>query len=381
MVGSSAIPVYPIARAAALAAQEHMAKLLAAARASGRTDLAPEPDTAVLEAMVDAAFWASLRREEGYSPTISLAFLPPGLPAVRLTLEESLPLAPEPLTKLAPAVERPGIHLGVWRENGELRVWGSTQSVPALCLVVEVVAPGLLVIKHSREESGKFANVAVIEGDQLKMLNQQSAATPGSPLLLKALRSLDSGKTTGPGAVLIQMATSMRAHSHGGALLLVPRGTETWRESIVKPIRYAVVPGFTKLAELMRDPPIERGEHRWRDAVRSAVDGIAGLTAVDGAAVITDEYELVAFGATISRRIGGQEIDKIALVEPVRGSMPVIVPAAQFGGTRHLSAAQFVHDQHDSVALVASKDGRFTVFAWSESEQIVQAHRIEAQLL
>lgn len=111
------------------------------------------------------------------------------------------------------------------------------------------------------------------------------------------------------------------------------------------------------------------------------MDGIAGLTAVDGAAVITDEYELVAFGATISRRNGGQEIDKIALVEPVRGSMPVIVPAAQFGGTRHLSAAQFIHDQHDSVALVASKDGRFTVFAWSEPEQIVQAHRIEAQLL
>ncbi|HWR52412.1 MAG TPA: hypothetical protein VN428_14975 [Bryobacteraceae bacterium] len=371
-----------MARAAAAAARQHMADLLAEARASGRTDLAPEPDEPAIEAMIDAAFWASLRREEGYSPTISLAFLPPGRPAVRLTLEKSLPLAPEPLTRLAPAVERPGIHLGVWRENGELRVWGSTQSLPALCLVVEVIAPGLLVMKHSRgEESGKFANVAVLEGDHLKVLNQQAAAQPGSPLLLKALRSLDSGRATGSGAVLIQMATSMRAHSHGGALLLVPSGTDVWRESIVKPIRYAVAPGFTKLAELMREPSAGRHEHRWQEAVRSAVDGIAGLTAVDGAAVITDEYELVAFGATISRRNGGHEVEHVALVEPVQGSTPVIVPASQFGGTRHLSAAQFVHDQHESVALVASKDGRFTVLAWSEPEQIVQAHRIEALLL
>ncbi|MFB3815997.1 MAG: putative sensor domain DACNV-containing protein, partial [Terriglobales bacterium] len=299
----------------------------------------------------------------------------------RLTLEQSLPLAPEPLTRLAPAVERPGIHLGVWRENGELRVWGSTQSLPALCLVVEVIAPGLLVMKHSREESGKFANVAVLEGDQLKLLDQQAAAQPGSPLLLKALRSLESGKTTGSGAVLIQMAISMRAHSHGGALLLVPSGTDLWRESIVKPIRYAVVPGFTKLAELMREPPDGRREHHWQEAVRSAVDGIAGLTAVDGAAVITDEYELVAFGATIGRRNGGDEIKHIALMEPVHDSTPVIVPAAQFGGTRHFSAAQFVHDQRDSVALVASKDGQFTVFAWSDPEQIVRAYRIEALLL
>ena len=53
----------------------------------------------------------------------------------------------------------------------------------------------------------------------------------------------------------------------------------------------------------------------------------------------------------------------------------------QLGGTRHLSAAQFVHDQRDAVALVASQDGRFTVFAWSPCEDMVHAHRVEALLL
>ena len=35
----------------------------------------PEPD--VIERMINATFWASLRREEGYVPKISMAYLPP----------------------------------------------------------------------------------------------------------------------------------------------------------------------------------------------------------------------------------------------------------------------------------------------------------------
>jgi hypothetical protein len=46
-----------------------------------------------------------------------------------------------------------------------------------------------------------------------------------------------------------------------------------------------------------------------------------------------------------------------------------------------LSAAQFVFDQRDSIALVASQDGRFTVFAWSPCELMVHAHRVDTLLL
>jgi hypothetical protein len=51
------------------------------------------------------------------------------------------------------------------------------------------------------------------------------------------------------------------------------------------------------------------------------------------------------------------------------------------GGTRHLAGAQFTHDQHDALALVASQDGRFTVFAWSPCENMVHAHRVDSLLL
>ena len=71
----------------------------------------------------------------------------------------------------------------------------------------------------------------------------------------------------------------------------------------------------------------------------------------------------------------------MSLTEPIEGGVPSKVTPSQLGGTRHLSAAQFVQDQPDALALVASQDGRFTVFAWSPCEQMVHAHRVEALLL
>ena len=47
----------------------------------------------------------------------------------------------------------------------------------------------------------------------------------------------------------------------------------------------------------------------------------------------------------------------------------------------YFAGAQFIHDQQDSLALVASQDGRFTVFAYSPCEGMVHAHRIETLLL
>jgi hypothetical protein len=86
------------------------------------------PDTAAIETIIEAAFWASLRREEGYVPRISLAFIAPETVKSPLTFERRLPLAAQPLTRLAPAAERPGIHLGVWRDSDGFFVWGATRT-------------------------------------------------------------------------------------------------------------------------------------------------------------------------------------------------------------------------------------------------------------
>ena len=102
---------------------------------------------------------------------------------------------------------------------------------------------------------------------------------------------------------------------------------------------------------------------------------------MDGATILTDRYELLAFGAKIIRRSGSPQVTRVVVTEPIEGSTAEIVDPAQLGGTRHLSAAQFEQDQRDAIALVASQDGGFTVFAWSPSEQMVHGHRIETLLL
>src|SRR5690606_3110473 len=112
----------------------------------------------------------------------------------------------------------------------------------------------------------------------------------------------------------------------------------------------------------------------WRDDLTRAVDAVAGLTAIDGATFLTSEYQVLTFGAKLTRRRGAATIDRVTLTEPIEGRRAVIVGPSALGGTRHFSAAQFVHDQRDALALVASQDGRFTVFAWSPCEGMVHAH-------
>jgi hypothetical protein len=299
-----------------------------------------------------------------------------------LVFERPLPLSPAALARLAPAVERPGIHLGVWREAEELRVWGTTRVIPTFCFVLEVVEPGVLVVKHRRSESGKFVNVLVIEGDQTKIVDEHTSSLPDCPTLLSSLLGFNATRASVEDVnVLVELAASMRTHGRGGSLLVVPAGSESWQASILRPIMYPVVPPFTELAELMREEAGERQQRRWQDALHPAIEMVAGLTAVDGATVITNDYEVLAFGAKIGRRDGWPRVQEVVVTEPIEGSAAVIAHPAELGGTRHLSAAQFVQDQRDALALVASQDGRFTIFAWSPRENMIHAHRVESLLL
>jgi hypothetical protein len=85
---------------------------------------------------------------------------------------------------------------------------------------------------------------------------------------------------------------------------------------------------------------------------------------------------VLAFGAKIVRRYGSSQVNEVILTEPIEGFPVEVVEPSQLGGTRHLSAPQFVRDQNDALALVASQDGQFTIFAWSPCENIFHAHRI-----
>jgi hypothetical protein len=376
-------PTYQAARSVAGMVEAHFERHLAEARQHGERKLAHAPDSEAIETIVDATFWASFRPEEGRFPKISLAYLSPEQAGQPLMLEQRLALTTANLIKLAPAVERPGIHLGVWREDEELYIWGATRVIPSLGFVVEDVEPGLLVIKHRRIDGfGKFANVAVLKGEQVKLVDERGASLPDCPDLIRALKCFTAPATWDESVnVPIQLAASMRAHGHGGILLMVPRDREAWRDSIVHPIEYAVGPAYAKLGRLIKEGPQAGGEDQWQASVRSGVELIAGLTAVDGATLITEDFEVLAFGVKIKRAAGRNTVEQMVVTEAIVGNRAEVVSPVQQGGMRHLSAAQFIDDQKNSLALVASQDGRFTVFGWSPCEQMVHAHRVDVLLL
>ena len=380
-------PTYQAASTVAPVVEAHFKRHLAEARRMGEDDLAPEPDAASIATMIDATFWASFRPEEGRFPKISMAYLSPEQAKQPMVFEHPLPLTASVLTKLAPAVERPEIHLGVWNHGDELRVWGTTRTIPSLCFVIEDIEPGLLVLKHRRLDGfGKYANVAVLKGQVVKVIDEKGTSLPDCPALLKALLAFTAAATNGPHHslnVLVQLSTSMRAQGHGGTLLVVPSLSDRWRDSIAQPILYSITPAFSALSDLLREKVDDDEEDRrqWASALRRAVDTIGGMTAVDGATVINDQYDVLAFGAKIRRNEGSPPVDRWVITEPVVGNLPIVVQPTEHGGTRHLSAAQFVYDQRDSLALVASQDGKFTVFAWSPCEEMVHAHRVESLLM
>ena len=155
----------------------------------------------------------------------------------------------------------------MWRARGrELRVWGTTRTIPTFCFVLEVAAPGLLVVKHHRGEGGKFVNVAVLEGDQVKVIDEQASSLPDCPALLTSLLGLRrAGRVDGVGQ-RARAARRVDARARPRRILLVvPPASDDWRESIVRPISYAVVPAF------------RRARRRWRAARPSDEDDAARL--------------------------------------------------------------------------------------------------------
>ena len=365
-------PTYLAAKVVSHRIAEHFSKQLD----HRDTDRRHIPDTTVIETLIDTAFWASLRREEGYEPKISLAFVPPDLTNNRLVFQQVQRFTPYHLVKLSPAVVQPGLHLGVWMNGDNFYIWGTTHEVPTHAMVVEVVEAGLLVVKQKhRAHARKFVNVAVLKGNQIKIVEDNHWGLADSPGILSALLGASHAPDSPSENMLVQLALAMRDHGRGALLLVVPPNSSAWLHSIVKPINYLVEPHAVVPTAGSSDSATDL------ETLRRMISAVGGYSAIDGATVITEDHQLLAFGAKVARSPHALPVARLMITEPVAGSVVQLLDATTIGGTRHLAAAQFVNDQHDSLAMVASQDGTFTVFSWSEKEQMVHGHRIDTLLM
>ena len=86
--------------------------------------------------------------------------------------------------------------------------------VPMWCFVLEVVSPGLLVVKYRRAQpSIKFANVAVLEGADIKFIAPQGETISEPPPALVALLAFySSAGCNESDNILVRIGISMRNH-------------------------------------------------------------------------------------------------------------------------------------------------------------------------
>jgi hypothetical protein len=90
------------------------------------------------------------------------------------------------------------------------------------------------------------------------------------------------------------------------------------------------------------------------DAVRDLARFIVGLTAVDGAVILTDRLRLLGFGAEVLTEARKTESVRLATSELADKFTEVPISAY---GTRHRSAFRFCSSLEPSVAFIMSQDG------------------------
>lgn len=171
---------------------------------------------------------------------------------------------------------------------------------------------------------------------------------------------------------LERIAVAMRAHGHGGILLVIPETNTTWVDSIdMGKFRFSPYEKFKKdlvnRDEAFRQFASGRIAHDFHspfERMAQSIKAIAQFTAVDGATLITPDRVLLGFGAKIKPiKKRSDESYKLVIVNPFYGSQPESKNLSELPwGTRHKSAARFVFDQRGTVAVVASTDGRLSVF-------------------
>ena len=357
-----------------------------------------------LTTLINVAFWASFRKDEGRSVTIAVQYAPPDKAYRPFLLKHPLPYTDENLVRMSPVLQRSHVECGVWKDDAEqLVMWGLNTSgfntEDCHPLSISSREPGKLKIAFG------ILNI-IVTGTRILFIDND--------FLSANMPSYISGRTN-VGWDVEYILTEMYAHGSGGTFIIVP-DNDAWRVSIKEPLVYAASTPFDtvsvqrEMLEFIADHPYgsqkeyekffrRRGPFALGDPERDAElntihdhflagqrhdvhEGlvrslalIGQLTAIDGAVIVNDDLKVLAFGAKIKPLHARKSPEMLLVSEPVTGSVPEEVSLAEFGGMRHQSAAQFVFDQRQGVAFVASQDGIMTMLTWDEGTGHVAAVR------
>ena len=388
------------------------------------------PHASQLRHILSTAFFASLEREEGRDLKFLLCCTP-DLDVVRDGLDQPIPVVqlatPRPLTvealrALAPAVgpdnaallvrcppaeDDPCEIAGVLHIGSHLALARSGRSFyyrPAPhALLVEVRGAGDV---HVYQGGRKVAGMG---GGRLhdEMPYSIVEFLPLSDLLARGLAALQSRIVAAEHeparersdfewmALLnttLCIVNGIREHGHGGTLLLTAPGSE---RSLPLRTKYAVVEHGSVLGDRFLEflnarhhlteaqwrarrlaPLIEptselsqlqNGVFQAEEDLADAADVAAGLSAVDGALVLTTDLRVCGFGAEIVLDAAQPIVAYDASSRGRPGDLPEV--DSESFGMRHRSALRCVGVAADTAAFVVSQDGGVSFF-WKHDDRV-----------
>ena len=392
-------------------------------------DSLPEPS--LLEHLVSICFQASLLREEDRPVRFRLIYRAPdrfppdhGPPSGlhRLLFEELLPFTERELRKLSPSVDFYSSLMGVWLDDKDgLAVWGIvhsglrwTQSLygggklfqplpPSL--VISATNPGRITVSKGSTDiatlnSGRIAYPSAAVSDSKWIRSAFDSLADEELAMHTEVRRL----ATKPWAsidpeffrimrkqVLMRIIGKIRAHRHGGTLVIIPdeRIDEFLSPNPYLKFKYRFVSEeprrrFRTLIVRVADELAESyGSHGNREKTvgwteylasknhtLSSLDEsvfewahlVADMAQVDGAVAITQRLELIGFGAQISGKL--ERIDSVAHALDPEG-IEIRKERTDSVGTRHHSTYSLCNGLHDVLAVVVSQDGTAQLVKWN----------------
>jgi hypothetical protein len=336
------------------------------------------PSVTQLECLIETAFWASLRREEDRALKFHLTFEAPPLEYVLALAIDPIPFDTHHLVKLAPASADCRIGVAVSTQSQELEIVELSRYIGSP-VQIKVLDPGQLIV------SFWATNIAFIDGDETALI--KDALLSRNLLIWRIFRSADSVSLFSARDIRVQtvldIARRMREIAHGGTLIIVPKREDLTRS--VKSISYSAseqneVPNayLRFYRESERDLKVdsesqERADELkiWKRAIKDDVSNfIAQLTAVDGATLITSEFDVIAFGVKLKSATESNPSHAIK-IDPLDHEqwMRLVSFDNDLGGTRHTSAARFVYDYRSALAIVVSQDRDVTAYVWNEGKE------------
>lgn len=363
------------------------------------------PDLEALRAVIETAFLASLKKEEGRSLEFSLALVtqeeieavnqahPFGSTQVIMRLHQPLPLDVESITKIAGAFNKNTTALAVEPAQSEFaspyQIWGALFYGPTTNLFNEVsiggpgfttLRPDCLIVTTASTGSLALSRLGHLLGH---FESGQFTRSVPSPFTSKAMgnyiiAAVQKNKGWDPKffywhvyvEALELVLAEASSQGHGGTIILIPTDKVGTAMGLFQPT-YSFTGDFgigylmdQTVASLRNRSLIGDSSKR---LLSQRLEALAQLASIDGALIITTEWQMMAFGAKLS---APRWAKNIAIGPDAFGGGGGVFERSRLG-MRHNSTIDFIGACPAAIGFVISEDGPIRGFAKQDEETIL----------